>query len=93
MSTNTLTQRMYSFPPIRCKEGSAWHNWSTVGAVFAKLADKDEHYNLELSHAAELFAGEGDIPRGSALYETRYKAFRAGASNVDQLTELKEVRP
>lgn len=71
----------YSSPNIDCLDGSAWHDWSKHGAIYAS-----KHPKSDIHPAAHHFALAGTFD-GSNTYRSKLKAFLQGASNADKLTK------
>jgi len=66
-----------SFPAIRCRKGSAWHEWSREGAICAHKIGKE----MALEHA-RIWAGQTDW--SSCAVSARERAFKEGVNNVDK---------
>lgn len=76
----------FEFPAINCNPGSAWHDWSKTGAIYAS-----QNAAADLVHGAEMFAidklSPGQNKSGPACQAKR-KAFIAGANNSHLLREV-----
>jgi len=73
----------YSFPNIECLQGSAWHDWSKCGAIYAF-----ENPNVNIDFASVTFALQSTF-YNSVMYNSMLKAFLQGARNVNHLTKIK----
>jgi len=59
----------YSFPNIDCLQGSAWHDWSKCGAIYAF-----ENPSANIDPTAVGFALQGTF-YNSVAYNSKLKAF------------------
>lgn len=74
----------HTFPAISCSYRSAWHTWSTMGALYAL-----KHPENDFEKAANYFAGQ-ESHKDAPSYTSKLRAFLQGTENVDKLERIKK---
>lgn len=75
---------LHNFPAIGCRQGSAWHDWSKCGALFA-MRNPDVVDTEEFADKFALGCDNTFRPQ-SAAYKARRNAFMFGTRHHKLLT-------
>lgn len=75
--------KSYDFPNLRCCDGSAWHDWSKCGAIYAY--ENPDFSQEKLEEGAQLFAK--DHKPISPIYASQTQAFLRGIKDVHHLVK------